>query len=686
MVRPLILPLCGLALLGASLGAGFELAGAAPLGAARAQDSHTVFREAFKKAQVLNAAAEMQKLVKKNVPEAVSWIMETAEGLSNNPTDELADRMIALRNAWKAAMETSFAENMEKYFALLSPAEKDERAKLKSRYDQANAKYWANVEKKEAQVYGLLSLELEGLADAFTTLGDHYFAAQCWLLRSNCWEENNRGEDADLYKVCESCKHAAESLKQIDLREASYVAAKNRYESLKGQGFDKASGEEGGEAGPEGGPPAAGSLATGAVLTATLSFELVDKLEEYERPSYYIDELHGMWPSLGFGKKGSKTKIASLGELSPMALRTASAAVGIDLDGDDKVDVNVPMTGNLEPVRFKLGTGDAEREWGFLAMIGTQSDMYQGVQMNMAPSDESLSLYLAPAASVVGDLGGVPVRVFDDNMDGVYGSYPLTWAHVGTSAKHLQPELDSVLIGKAKRAVPYSEFLQVEGKWYQLEPQGPGTTLKATEVTLETGKVKVAFKGGKPTWVVLRGAGRYENSYFDVTDGADVPVGKYTLYFGELRKGKKQQTCKTLILPGDSPPKYDVAAGKTTTVELGAPFSFDFTFEEDEHSITLKGNSVVIVGAAGERYERPWNCVPRPEVSWREAGAKKGSKPEKTDVISENDQFTKYGWAAAWFPLDLVLEKKGNVESSELQLSEKKNKLFGKIDSEWKGE
>ena len=130
--------------------------------------------------------------------------------------------------------------------------------------------------------------------------------------------------------------------------------------------------------------------------------------------------------------------------------------------------------------------------------------------------------------------------------------------------------------------------------------------------------------------------------------------------------------------------KFEVMEGKTTTVKLGGPFSFDFAFEEDEANLTLTGNTVVVVGAAGERYERPWGCVPRPDVSWRKKGTKKGSKGEKTQVISQNDQFSEYGWAAAWAPLDLVIAKKGKVDESELQLSEKKNKLFGKIESDWK--
>jgi hypothetical protein len=106
-----------------------------------AQDTHQAFRDAFKKAQTLGATAELEKLVKKNSNEAVVWIMETAEAMSTEPNDELAGRMVALRKAWRGAMDTDFAENMEKFFGLLDSVQKRERQKLKSRYDQAVNKY-----------------------------------------------------------------------------------------------------------------------------------------------------------------------------------------------------------------------------------------------------------------------------------------------------------------------------------------------------------------------------------------------------------------------------------------------------------------------------------------------------------------------------------------------------------------
>ena len=129
---------------------------------------------------------------------------------------------------------------------------------------------------------------------------------------------------------------------------------------------------------------------------------------------------------------------------------------------------------------------------------------------------------------------------------------------------------------------------------------------------------------------------------------------------------------------------WDVAEGKTSTLELGGPFSFDFTIEGVDRGVRVNGETVVVVGAAGERYERPWNCRPAPDVYWRDKGKGRGNKAERMKLI--NDQFVmldvERSYQKVWFPLDCEFEVKADVV--EVQLQEKKNTLFGKLESGWK--
>ena len=69
----------------------------------------------------------------------------------------------------------------------------------------------------------------------------------------------------------------------------------------------------------------------------------------------------------------------------------------------------------------------------------------------------------------------------------------------------------------------------------------------------------------------------------------------------------------------------------------------------------------------------------------REAGGRKGSKPKKMGLVTDASQVVN-SWQTPWYPLDITLDlgklKGGDVE---VQLSMKKNKLFGsKLTSPWK--
>ena len=51
-------------------------------------------------------------------------------------------------------------------------------------------------------------------------------------------------------------------------------------------------------------------------------------------------------------------------------------------------------------------------------------------------------------------------------------------------------------------------FQEIDGKWYRLEAAPSGKELKAAPVTVETGILKLDYKGGPPpTWVVVRVGG-----------------------------------------------------------------------------------------------------------------------------------------------------------------------------------
>ena len=130
-------------------------------------------------------------------------------------------------------------------------------------------------------------------------------------------------------------------------------------------------------------------------------------------------------------------------------------------------------------------------------------------------------------------------------------------------------------------------------------------------------------------------------------------------------------------------PAIEVAKGKTATMTLGAPFGFDFHATNVGDKIKVEGGTVVIVGSQGERYERAWNCVSRPEVFWRKKGTKTATSAGKMGAFQDTAILAK-GYDVAWFPLDLDAPLKNEKGAIEVQLVEKKHDIFGKIESDWK--
>ncbi len=656
------------------------------------------FLKEFRAALEIQARSEMKRLVQKNKVTAVGVIIDLCEAIAIGPKPETRERleieMEGMRDAWKDATNTRFAENIYEYFSFISTSSRATRSQLRERYRKADIKRIKFSEERNWNSLDAICDEFAAVAKGFTSVGDHYFASQSWFSVGVAVDYGLRGNEADLERAREAFENSWRSREKIDLKDPSYDRAKARATELKASSGRPAVGPDaGGSDDPDAGEPSeyvkhlpGASLKAAEVLN--MNFDMVLDLEEYERPHYSAVNLPVVWNSVYLRGRGSKIDFPAMAEKGPELVRVGSAELAVDIDRDGTMDNEIPMTGNTEPIQFTMGSGDSKRSWGFLCRILTAQEFYQGIEINLEPQDQGLSLYLAPAASMVGLLGETQLRVIDENLDGEYGSGVREWSWTGFTEGFSQPEMDSLVIGESDRALPFSEYAQIGDKWYQLLSDKGGKELHVSEATVKTGKLKVNFKGGSPTYLVVRGTGTFEYTYFDVMaagkKGIEVPTGDYLIYYGELRKGKRTQMMKALIVAGKDPQKWSVTEGKTTTMELGGPFNFDFEHSSKGEMVTLNGKSVAVVGRGGERYERLWNCASKPEVEYRKQGSKRSSKGGKTKQVLDQNGIIELGYASAWHPLDLEFSKKDADEEVELMLFEKKHKLFGKVSSPWK--
>ena len=163
MKAPILILCCALASSVGSFATASPLATAEPLAASQDVDKDT-FRKNFKQAMTIGSSAEMTRLFKKNPEHCAQWVLETAEGISNTPSELLYKRMDAFRKAWKSAWGTDFCNKMEVYFSLLSVQVKRSRFKLKATYDKKTILYWKNMNGEKLPFkFTALGMEFEEL-------------------------------------------------------------------------------------------------------------------------------------------------------------------------------------------------------------------------------------------------------------------------------------------------------------------------------------------------------------------------------------------------------------------------------------------------------------------------------------------------------------------------------------------
>jgi len=651
-----------------------------------AAQRESVFMTEFRKLMAISASPEeMGKLIKKHEDQAILAAVEICQAIGSGSNDQLEEEVAALNGAWRKTYNSQFVDNLYNYFSVeLSGPFKKQRSELLTRYGIQFGEFDKASNAKDSGRLTAIGLELKAMGDQFGELGDHFMASQCYRWYAVCFEDTLNGPKADFKRACEGWGLHVAAREKIDLKDKSYGEAKTRFEKLEYDGFGD----------PTKGPEAraaerAASDTAFAPTPMKAVFKLVPDIEAVLRPNFMGDANFQIWPTVPLGAVDSSSRFPTM-EGGPTVLRTGANKALVDVDGDGKGDVDIPLTGKVQAVEITLGSGDAQRKWGFLACIGQQRDMYQGFAFNLGPDENQMGLYFQNAGSLAGTVSGLPVQVFDDNLDGLYGSAPREWGYVGLIEGSMQRDLDSVLVGEGKVARPWSRLQKVGDTWFKFEPNETGTDIVTTRMDVESGTLQLDLKGPPVTWLVVRGTGSNNDLFFDVAAGGankvEVPIGSYELYVGQVASGKKQQMMKALILPGATSRSWRVDKGAVTKVELGAPFGFDFKVAQDEKTLTVDGKSVCVVGRGGETYQRLWNCVLTPEVNVRKTGSKKGKKEAKLVPVGSQEELQDNGndYAFAWFPIGKPIEKAGEGEF-EAQLFEKGHKLFGKVESDWRG-
>ncbi len=649
--------------------------------------SLTELQTQFRQADDNGDFQRMGNLLRQNIFTAVFWVQLVATELAEEPTERRIKDMEGLKRGWRQTFQSGFVEQMERYHQLLRPEMRRARANLMPQYDRALTEYeeirtTAPSDERTKRALHLSEI-FEALGNAYLEVGDHLQASQSFVRAGFLLDETLLGAEARPRRALPLLKLGQEYRERIELRDPTYLQTAGRVSALEAE-----LGPEETEPGAvdeidESGLPGV-SLGQAQVLEGT--FVSYRYPAPFQRPAYAADEIYPAWFTLYLGADGSTRQFDAMGNDSPRIQRTGASAVVVV--GSDAKEIPVPMTGNVEEIRTVIGQGEEQRPWSFLARLPTDREMYQGFEINFGPSREQIILNVSPSAGMRIDVAGTPVVILDDNLDGVYGGEPRSWGFAGVIENTFQWDVDSVLIGTARRSVPFSELMRIGDQWYRFEPVHKGRAFEVRPATVRTGNVRLEARGITFENLVVRGTGPLAGLFFDLAQagrtGLDLPVGRYELLYGVVRSGRRQAIEKALVVGGAGVGNLNVNRGETTTLTLGAPFAFGFRHTFDEVNLSIPGDSWHVVGSAGERYVRLWNLPLRPEVMHRVAGTRRASRPERVPFVTDTQTLLDRGVQVSWFPLNLILEHRQGRDDLEVQAQERRHKLFGRIETDWR--
>ena len=184
-----------------------------------------------------------------------------------------------------------------------------------------------------------------------------------------------------------------------------------------------------------------------------------------------------------------------------------------------------------------------------------------------------------------GALGGIPVRILDDDMDGKFSQTPS-----GRGG-------DAILIGGSGAAIPLRTMHRIGKELYRLKVAEDGSSIDYQRVSdAARGQVRAIFPANTMQSLVLAG----KDCAFDVrTDGlAGIPAGPYMLVYGVVSRSSTTLTFR----PGRATPQYDIKDGMINTLRIGKPVRLNFAARYGNGKVGLSASSVSIVGSGSEIY------------------------------------------------------------------------------------
>ncbi len=643
-------------------------------------------RDKFAEAVHLGDQAQMDKLIRRYSTVAPATFISQADLRVLDPSKDLDLWVDSFIEAWNRAKHSEFARNYDRYLQRLDPERREAREKLTTEKTPELIQLQTDaIGSGKAEDWRLVQTYASDFLQAIQGTGDLYFISFACHVLGNAW--NTAVTDAgDDRKALEYYEKFMQARTRLDLvHDAEFAEVKKLARGARAR-LGIPDPESGKVEKPEYPAEMIQPVDGAEWKVVKLKPGAETRVGKIVHPSDLADAFPPTWKLGGVGKRGESNVLAGL-DPEVTIKRIDLQHFVLDCGGETTKEFKITTKPQVILYKRKHADGKVDQHALMLA-VGTEQDPFQGAEVNLAPTDNFVTIMWRSAATRSSKTPFGTLTLFDLNCDGHFGydeNPPAGIVGIWKNAEEKwlrTPRFDAVLLGKGKHSFPFSHWIPgPKDQWYELvvEDKATGETARLIPVAPHLGTLEVQVKGVKilkPVSLVFQSQtkptkGLVIDVAFNRKLALPVPIGEYVFVQGILRGPKTQEA---IILPGDVPIKVQVEEGKTETLVLGAPFHLDARTEIKDGTLTVDGKTLHVLGSKGEFYT---HLVGAP-LSGTELLVK-GGKTKKMRA-STADEIAK-DWYSAYYPQNVEVKVPPGGKTI-FRLFLKKHPWFGKLESE----
>ncbi len=594
-----------------------------------AQNNYNLFVKQWNSALQTRDKKKQERLLRTYSAETIDHFRVLCDRYNISGANAAAEAMESMKAVWEKVYGTKTLQMIENMRSDLD----SDGLRLMRKLDLRRRQAWGLLEvakkTKKPEDYKKAREEMKAVADALEELGEKLQAADCVMGYVSVLFETPKKNKADVQAMMEALDRYERLHKDWEWTKGKvYKRNMSWAKSIRAQ--VKRGGTPGNEPqkkksqgiklDPHGENQKLGKFLKGSKwVKEDLYISMMKKLEEG------ISFNASGWPLAwrGIFLEGTAPKDMDGFSDGPVTLqRTGASKYFAIVDKENPKSKKVPLKIGAKPRAMYVPymKGDEETEYAFWFYVGGTQVQVGGVTLNLSPQwgrRKTAFVYYRSASILSCKIAGQEVKLYDENFNGMVGEDPGSvrfgdFRLGGGLEKPLShPTVDSMRIGGNKHLLPFSRYVHLGDVWYRLRVLGNNERLNYRPLdpaTVPTGTIVYKWKGpskAKPKHVIVREMSFFKGAAFDLVAGGrkgiEVPAGEYEIFYGRIYNGKAPRANYSVLLKGKSP-SIKVEAGKTVTVQLGAPFHLEFEKKQEGRNLIMDSSTFWIRGNFGVKY------------------------------------------------------------------------------------